>query len=301
MAFKVLLYYWFCEIDDPVTFAHEHRALCERLNLHGRILVAEEGINGSVSGSPSACDAYQQALLADPRFAEMEFKVEECEGHTFKGMYVRVRAEIITLGLPLANPVHEVTGQHLSPAEWLSKMSEDDVVLLDGRNDYESTVGRFKGALCPPVENFREFPAWLEAHREELKGKQILTYCTGGIRCEKLSSWMLANGFENVYQLHGGIVSYAQNPETEGEGFEGVNVVFDDRVVTSAGPRSTPLTKCRECGELCANYVNCANVLCNDRMIMCPSCEVATERCCSSACRSSDSRREKGQKLRAGS
>jgi UPF0176 protein len=299
MGYHVLLYYWFCQINDPEAFAHEHRALCERLELRGRVLIANEGINGSVSGTPEACLAYQSALLADGRFTGMEFKVEESDGHTFKGMHVRIRPEIITLGMPLATPIQERTGIHLSPVEWREKMNEDNVILLDGRNGYESTVGRFKGAICPPIENFRELPAWLETHRNELLGKQILTYCTGGIRCEKLSTWMLSNGFENVYQLHGGIVSYAQHPETEGEGFEGVNVVFDDRVVSSAGPKAKPLTRCRECGELCANYVNCANVLCNDRMIMCPSCEALTERCCSDACRTSDSKREKGQKLRA--
>lgn len=299
MAFQVLLYYWFCQIDDPAEFAEGHRTLCDDLGLKGRILVAHEGINGSVSGSPAACEAYQRTLLADPRFSGMEFKIEECEGHTFKGMHVRVREEIITLGLPLQNRVEQQTGKHLSPSEWRQKMEEPDVVLLDGRNDYESNVGRFKGAICPPVENFRELPSWLQEHRKELEGKEILTYCTGGIRCEKLSSWMLENGFEKVYQLHGGIVSYAQHPETEGEGFEGVNVVFDDRVVSSAGAKAIPLTKCRECGELCSNYVNCANVLCNDRMIMCPQCEIKTERCCSNECRTSDSKREKGQKLRA--
>lgn len=297
MPFQVLLYYLFVPIEDVELFADEHRSLCERLGLKGRIIIATEGINGTVSGSTESCAAYMEAVRADPRFKDIEFKIDDAPEIAFKKLFVRVRPEIITLGLPLDRPVHEETGPRLTPAEWRAMMEREDVVIVDGRNDYESELGHFRGAICPPVESFRELPAWFLENRDKLAGKTMLTYCTGGIRCEKLTAWLRQEGFGDVYQLHGGIVMYGKDPETQGELFEGVNVVFDDRVVVSAGERSTLITHCRECGELSANYVNCANVLCNKRIILCPACEVHTERCCSDECRNSDTRREKGKKL----
>lgn len=294
----MLLYYCFTEIQDPAAYAEEHRQVCAELGLLGRILIASEGINGTCSGTVDACSRYMEWLRSDNRFAAVEFKIDESDGHAFKKLFVRVRDEIITMGRPVETPVHRRTGIHLQPEEWLAMMARDDVVLLDGRNDYEFEVGRFKGAICPPVESFRELPDWLVEHRETFEGKKILTYCTGGIRCEKLSAWMLQEGFNDVYQLHGGIVEYAKDPVTQGEGFEGINVVFDDRVAVPAGERSQPLTRCRECGVNSTNYVNCANVLCNDRIILCEQCEITTLRTCSKECRQAPNLREKDQRLR---
>lgn len=298
---EVLLYYHFTEIQDPKGFAARHLADCQELGLVGRILVAREGLNGSVSGTPAACARYRNLLLADPRFNGIEFKVETSDLPAFKKLFVRVRDEIITLGQPIAVPVHQRTGKHLSPAEWQAMMDDPDVVLIDGRNDYESALGHFEGALCPQLESFRDFPAWLLDHRDEWRGKKLLTYCTGGIRCEKLSAWMLEVGFEEVYQLHGGVVNYGHDPETDGEGWLGVNVVFDERITAPVGTKSAPLTVCRECGVHTINYVNCANVACNARIVVCPACEEATGRCCSAECRQAPLKREKGAKLHAGS
>lgn len=297
MNFQVLLYYFFTELSNPEEFAAEHRALCESLQLKGRVLIAAEGINGTVSGPKEACAKYMNALRSHPAFSDIEFKVDEAEGHAFKHLQVKVRDEIITLGVPLATPVHQRTAPHLSPQEWQRLMDEPDVVILDGRNDYESELGHFKNAILPDVESFRDLPQWILDHRETLQGKRILTYCTGGIRCEKLTNWMLEEGFEDVFQLDGGIVKYGKDPVTEGRGFEGMNVVFDDRVLVPPGPHSQPITRCRECGALTANYVNCANVRCNKRMILCPECETATHRCCSDKCRATPLLREKNRKL----
>lgn len=296
MPYQVLLYYWFTEIADPEGFAREHRLLCEELSLRGRILIAAEGINGTVSGLSSDCEVYRSRLSGDPRFAGMEFKIDPAEGHAFRALHIRVRDEIITMGRELPGPVSATTAPHLDALAWREKMASPDTVLIDGRNAYESELGHFEGAICPPIQNFRELPDWLEENREQFAGKEILTYCTGGIRCEKLTSWMLANGFDRVYQLDGGIVKYGQDPTTAGEGFVGVNVVFDERVQVSAGERSVPLTACRECGTASANYVNCANVECNLRMILCPTCEQTTARCCSDACRTAPRQRLKGKK-----
>lgn len=292
--YAVLLYYMFANVSDPEAFAGEHRALCEDLGIRGRILIATEGINGTASGTTVACAAYMDSVRA--AFPGIEFKVEACDGHAFKKLIVRAREEIISLGCKLDVPVYERTAPHLTPSEWREMLSREDVVILDGRNAYESELGRFRGAICPPVQNFRDLPGWIEEHRAELEGRQILTYCTGGIRCEKLTAWMLDAGFTNVFQLDGGIVKYGQDPETQGEGFEGVNVVFDERVVASAGARAEIVTTCRECGAPSANYVNCANVECNLRMIQCPTCEESTSRCCSDECRTTPRRRLKGKK-----
>lgn len=293
---SVLLYYFFAPIEDPDAYAAEHRRFCEELGLRGRILIASEGINGTCSGTTEACEAYMNWVRSDPRFADIEFKIDEADGHVFKALYIRVRPQIITISEELSVPVHERTGTHLSPAEWKEMLDDPDVVVVDGRNAYESEVGRFKNAICPPVQNFREITSWLLEHKPDFEGKKILTYCTGGIRCEKLTAWMIDAGFENTYQLHGGIVMYGKDPATQGEGFLGVNVVFDDRVAVSAGEKATIVTHCRECGELSANYVNCANVECNLRMIMCPSCEEKTGRCCSPECRTAPRQRLKGKK-----
>lgn len=294
MNHEALLYYCFAPVNDPNELARQQREICEALELRGRIIVASEGINGTVSGSSEACAQYREDLRKV--FPEIEFKIDEVEGHVFKALSVKVREEIITMGVALETPVHEKTGRHLSPAEWREAIQQDDVVILDGRNDYESELGHFEGALLPPLESFRDFPAWILAHRKELEGKRILTYCTGGVRCEKLSAWMIQEGFEEVFQLDGGIVKYGK--ETDGRGFVGMNVVFDDRVLVPPTPQHEPITKCRVCGTLSANYVNCANVRCNLRMILCPSCEEVTQRCCSDACRQAPSLRAKNAKLR---
>lgn len=291
---EVLLYYLFTDVADPASVAAEQDAFCRAHGLKGRILVAREGINGTVSGSKESCEAYVQWMATGP-FGATEFKREPCEEIAFKKLFVRERTEMIALGAPVEMAVR---GEYLEPEAWRTLLDDPDVVILDGRNDYESRLGRFRGAICPPLASFRDFPEWLRAHRALLEGKKILTYCTGGIRCEKLSAWMLAEGFENVYQLHGGITRYAQHPGVEGDGFEGVNVVFDERVAVSAGPRAVPIiTQCEFCGTASSNYVNCAYVVCNKRIIMCPSCEETLERCCSDDCRSRPEKREKGMKF----
>lgn len=295
--YSVLLYYCFTDLHEAEAYTEEHRAKCQELGLKGRVLIAREGINGTVCGLTSACEQYMQWLSQDPRFDGIEFKVDDASEHVFKKLIVKHRPEVITLGTELEQPVHQRTGTRLSPTEWHEMMGREDVVLLDGRNTYESSMGRFQGAICPPVEAFRDLPAWIEEHKSELEGKKVLTYCTGGIRCEKLTAWMLQAGFKHVYQLHGGIVNYAKDPQTRGEGFEGVNVVFDDRVAVPAGEKAAIVTVCRECGTSTANYVNCANVECNIRIVLCASCEAEVARTCSRECREAPRKRLKNLRL----
>ncbi|MEM7144576.1 MAG: rhodanese-like domain-containing protein, partial [Verrucomicrobiota bacterium] len=181
-GYQVLLYYRYTRIERAAGFAEEQRELCERLGLRGRILVSEEGLNGTVSGLVAGTEAYMEAMRGDERFRDMVFKVDVAAGHVFPKLSVKWRPEVVTLGLEKGEDVdpNEVTGTYLSPKEWYEAMQEEDVVILDGRNRYESDLGRFKGAICPEVEHFRDFPEWIEAHMGEWEGRRVLTYCTGG-------------------------------------------------------------------------------------------------------------------------
>ncbi|MEZ5303958.1 MAG: rhodanese-related sulfurtransferase [Verrucomicrobiales bacterium] len=283
--YRVLLYYLYTPIADPEDYAERHLDLCRRLDLRGRILIAAEGINGTCSGTAEATGAYIEAMRADPATAAMEFKIDTADGHTFKKLFVRHRPELVTLGLEDDIDPNRLTGSRLSPKEFREALAaaagDPGTVVLDGRNEYESRIGRFEGAICPDIENFRDFPGWLAAHRQALEGKRILTYCTGGIRCEKLSGLLLREGFENVFQLHGGIVTYGKDPEVRGEGFEGQCYVFDERIaveVNAADP--SIVSHCIRCGEASARYVNCEVDPCHERIILCESCEQVTGRCC---------------------
>lgn len=279
MAFQVLLYYLFTEVPDPAESAAEQRTWCDELGLRGRIIVAHEGINGTVSGLSASTGEYMARMQAHPLFRATEFKIDEHEDHAFKKLSVKVRSEIVTLGIEVDSVRH--TGQHLSPVEFRDRLSDPDALVLDIRNDYEYEMGRFKGAVQPPVESFREFPDWISANFANAKDKPILTYCTGGIRCEKLTAYLTEQGFCDVYQLHGGIVTYAKDPEVKGEGFEGDCFMFDDRLSVPVG---APVSVCEGCGQGSSRYVNCSNVDCNRLFFLCAACERERGLACSETC-----------------
>ncbi|MES2386605.1 MAG: rhodanese-related sulfurtransferase [Bacteroidota bacterium] len=290
-AYRILLYYCYVPVEDPESYREEHHALCLRLNLRGRIIIASEGINGTVSGLTSDCEAYMAALHADTRFADIDFKIEANEGHSFNKLYVRVKEEIVNADLQHVKP-YEATGIHLSPADFRNIKNDPDVVLLDVRSNYEHGVGRFKNALTLDMENFREFPERVEelAKDPSLEGKKIVTYCTGGIKCEKASAYLLERGFKNVYQLHGGIIKYGI--EEGGEDFEGKCYVFDNRVavdVNSVNP--TVVSTCHICGTLSDRMVNCANAECNLHAPVCEACGITMEGACSEECRTHEAKR----------
>ena len=185
-------------------------------------------------------------------------------------------------GLPEIKP-YERTGRHLTPAQWKAMMADPDVVMLDVRSDYEHNLGHFKGARRLPIENFRELPEHL-AEIKDLKGKKVLTYCTGGIKCEKASAFLLEQGFENVYQLLGGIIRYGI--EENGENFDGKCYVFDKRVAVDVNTvNPTVVATCHVCQASTDRMVNCANPVCNKHLTICPDCGVKLEGACSEPCR----------------
>jgi UPF0176 protein len=288
-AFRVLLYYKYVTIENPEAFAAEHLQFCKDLGLKGRILVAPEGINGTVSGTVEATQTYMDTLHQDPRFADMVFKIDEADSHTFKKLFVRPRKELVTFRLAEDIDPNRLTGKYLSPKEWFEMMQNEDVVILDGRNGYEYDIGHFRGAIRADVNSFREFPEWLRTHFNQFKGKKVLTYCTGGIRCEKLSGYLLREGFEEVYQLHGGIVTYGKDPEVRGQMFDGKCYVFDERISVPINQVEDVIVgHCLHCGKPQDRYINCKYDLCHKQHICCPECETEHRGYCSEACEQND-------------
>lgn len=268
LNYRVLLYYFYTTIEDPEAFAAEHLAYCKSIELKGRILVASEGINGTVSGTVEQTDAYMAHMKADPRFDGIVFKIDESEQHVFKKMHVRPRPELVNLSLEDDVNPHEITGNYLEPAEFLEKMQEENTVIVDARNTYEFDVGHFKGAIRPDVETFRDLPDWIRDNKELLEGKQILTYCTGGIRCEKFSGWLRREGFEDVSQLHGGIVTYGKDPVAKGQLWDGQCYVFDERLTVPVNQVEHVIVgRDHFDGEPCERYINCSNPECNKQII----------------------------------
>lgn len=284
--YQVLLYYKYVYIEDPETFAAEHLKFCKKVGLKGRILVAEEGINGTVSGTVEQTQKYMDMMHADERFQDMMFKIDEHEGHAFKKMHVRPRKELVTLRLEDDIDPHELTGEYLEPKEFRAAMERDDVVILDARNDYEYDLGHFRGAIRPDIETFRELPEWVRENRDMFEGKKILTYCTGGIRCEKFSGWLVREGFEDVAQLHGGIAVYGKDPEVQGDLWDGRMYVFDERISVPVNQKEHVIVgKDFFDGQPCERYVNCANPECNRQMLCSEENEHKYLRGCSHECR----------------
>jgi UPF0176 protein len=284
--YRVLLYYNYVHIEDPEDYAAAHLKFCKNLGLKGRILIAHEGINGTVSGTVEQTDKYMEAMHEDPRFEDMVFKIDEHDGHAFKKMHVRPRKELVTLRLEKdINPLKK-TGKHLSPKEFYEAMQKEDTVVIDARNDYEYDLGHFRGAVRPDIETFRELPDWIRENREKFEGKKILTYCTGGIRCEKFSGWMLEEGFEDVSQLHGGIVTYGKDPEVQGELWDGQCYVFDERISVPINQKEHVVVGVDYFdGKPCERYVNCANPECNKQILCSEENEHKYMRGCTHECR----------------
>ncbi|MDG5472336.1 rhodanese-related sulfurtransferase [Jeotgalibacillus sp. ET6] len=268
MNYRVLLYYHYTTIEDPAAFSEEHLAYCKELGLKGRILVANEGINGTCSGTIEQTEAYMEAMKNHPLFEGIVFKIDEAEGHTFKKMHVRPRPELVHLSLEDDINPNELTGNYLSPKEFYEEMQREDTIVLDARNTYEYDVGHFRGAIRPDVETFRDLPNWVRDNRELLDGKRVLTYCTGGIRCEKFSGWLVREGFEDVGQLHGGIATYGKDPEVKGQLWDGQMYVFDERLTVPINQvEHVVVGKDHFDGTPCERYINCANPECNKQII----------------------------------
>ena len=284
VKYQTLLYYCYSTIKNAEQFASDHLQFCRSLNLVGRIIVADEGLNGTVSGTEQSCKNYIDSVLSDSRFAKIDFKIDEVSEPSFIKMHCRYKSEIVHSGLkdPHIINAEKLTGVHLDAEEFIRMKDNEDVVILDVRSDYEHSIGRFKNAVTLDIENFRDFPQKIN-ELAKYKNKKIITYCTGGIKCEKASALLLHEGFENVYQLEGGIIKYGK--EAGGQDFEGKCYVFDNRVAVDINTvNPVVISTCRNCGAHTTKMINCANPECNEHFTQCDNCGTNLDGACSETC-----------------
>lgn len=285
--FKILLYYKYVPLADPEPIKTWQKELCQTLNLKGRILISSEGINGTLAGSEVEVDQYVAATAARPEFADMEWKISWAENQVFPKLKVVVRDEIVTLGIKKTGTDVNIDNKahYIEPAE-LKNLYEknEDFVIIDARNLYEAEIGKFKNAIIPPIDNFREFPEFVKT-LENYKEKEVVTYCTGGVRCEKASAFLREQGFKKVRQLHGGIHEYGE--QVSGKYFEGEMFVFDKRLHVPVN-RENPsiISKCKFCETPVTRYVDCSAHACPELFICCEACQSKHHGACSAVCES---------------
>lgn len=278
-------FYKYHHILEPQTFRDQLYLTLEKIDVLGRIYVATEGINAQISVPEKNLEAFKNALFTIDFLNGVRLNIAvQDDGKSFFKLKILVRKKIVADGLD--DNTFDVTdiGTHVN-AEAFNKLAADpDTIMVDMRNHYESEVGHFRGAICPDVDTFREELQVVEDIMNEQRGKKLLMYCTGGIRCEKASAWMKHKGFENVYQLEGGIIKYAQDVKAHGleNKFIGKNFVFDERL----GERITPdiIAVCHQCGSACDDHTNCKNDGCHLLFIQCKACAEKFNGCCSTEC-----------------
>jgi len=269
--YVVILFYKFIDIENPKELADAHKLKCAELNIKGRMLIAEEGINGTFEGERENIEKYKQYIKSDPRFSDMLIKESEGNGNAFPKIKIKVRDEVVTLGAGRFDVKNE-TAQELSPKEleqWYA--NDEDFVVLDLRNDYEIASGRFDKTIDPKLENFRDLPKKLK-ELDSLKKKKVLTVCTGGIRCEKATCLLKREGFENVYQLKDGIHTYMK--EYPGKNFKGTLFVFDNRLVTDVVSTENKMIvgKCAFCEGDTETYYSDDRIRPSKKLLCCDLC-----------------------------
>ncbi|MBN4067390.1 rhodanese-related sulfurtransferase [Simkania negevensis] len=287
-SYLVLAYYCLTPIADPVTEVEKHNKFFDGRDVAGRIYLSEEGINGQMSGSHADAWAYMDWLHSDERFASMPFKLHPSDQNVFAKMKIKTRKQLVALD---AKVDPRKGGEHVSPKRWKKMVEElnsgcENRILLDVRNDYEWKVGHFQGSFLPECATFREFPRYVKELKKQYDPKktEVMMCCTGGIRCELYSALLKDEGFEEVYQLDGGIINYGLH---EGSAcWEGKLFVFDDRmVIPISDDEHTVITSCSQCQAPSDDYYNCANMDCNALFVCCKSCLDDYHGCCEQACR----------------
>ncbi len=244
--FTVCALYQFVRLDDFEAFRTPLRELMVRLEVKGTILLALEGLNGTISGSRASIDAVIQFLQDDGRFDNLEIKFSHSENSPFKRLKVKLKKEIVTLGVEHIDPLSSV-GTYIAPQDWNTLISDPDVILIDTRNNYEYEIGSFKGAINPSTETFREFPEYTKNNLDQYRGKKVAMFCTGGIRCEKSTAYLKTQGFDTVYHLQGGILKYLEEVDEDQSLWEGECFVFDDRVAVKHNLEQGQYDQCHAC------------------------------------------------------
>jgi UPF0176 protein len=244
--FKVAAFYRFHRLVDPPAIRERLIPVLRGLGTKGSVLLAAEGVNGTIAGAPECVDRALSEIVKHCGLPELDRKCSKSQDLPFLRMKVRLKKEIVTIGDVPSNP-NEVVGEYVEPKDWNTLISDPDVILVDTRNDYECLVGTFKGAIDPGTKSFSEFPDWVREHLGSMKGKKIATFCTGGIRCEKATSFMRLEGFEKVYHLKGGILKYLEEIPADESRWRGGCFVFDERVAVGHGLKPLDFTVCHGC------------------------------------------------------
>ncbi len=266
-------FYHFATLPDFADKRAPLQALCSRHNVTGTILLAAEGVNGTIAGLPDDVHTVLAWLRSDPRLAALEHKESPAGRTPFHRMKVRLKREIVTLGVPGLDPASDA-GTYVEPADWNALIDDPDVVLVDTRNDYEVAIGTFPGALNPGTSSFSELPAWIDGH-PELRGRKVAMFCTGGIRCEKSTALLRSKGFDAVYHLKGGILKYLETVPAEENRWQGECFVFDERVSVGHGLAQGPHSLCRACRHPLGPEERAS--ACYEEGIACPHCHHALD------------------------
>ena len=280
---KILLFYKYIEIQYPKQIQKWLQKLCEQLALKGRIIIGSEGINGTVGGTIENTQLFINEMKANELFMDVDFKESAGNETHFPKLRIVIRNEIVTFGIDPLILSAKNTGKHLTPEEThkLLNNKPKDLIIFDARNNYESNVGYFEGAIKPNIQYFRELPNYIDANIDLFKDKEVLMYCTGGIRCERATAYLKEKNIARaVYQIEGGIHRYIEAfPEGH---FRGKNYVFDNRVTVAAN--TDIVGKCFICNCVSDDYTNCLNAKCNLHFIGCPSCIQNLGNTCSNTC-----------------
>ncbi len=248
MSIVVAALYEFKKIDDPKKLQNKLKNFCHSIGLKGTLLVAHEGINGTVCGNRQCIDQIRSFLIDDCMFQQLEYKESFADESVFCRMKVKLKKEIVTMGVENIDPIID-TGIYISPKDWNELIQDPNTIVIDTRNDYEYQLGAFKNSVNPNTQTFKEFPKYVQDHLLSCKDKTIAMYCTGGIRCEKSTSYLKHLGFQNIYHLKGGILKYLENVADHHNLFEGDCFVFDERIAVGHGLALTDYKKCYGCRE----------------------------------------------------
>ncbi len=238
--------YHFARVSDPAALRPALAEICAQNGVRGSLLLAREGINGTIAGDAGGIAAMLAYIRALDGFAALEHKESYTEAMPFGRMKVKLKREIVTMGIPDVDPLAQV-GSYVAPQDWNALIASEDVAVIDTRNDYEVGIGTFKGAVDPDIRSFRDFPSWWQAHKDEYRGKRIAMFCTGGIRCEKSTNYLLSQGVNEVFHLKGGILKYLEEVPAEQSLWDGECYVFDGRVSVGHGLKPGPYDSCHAC------------------------------------------------------
>lgn len=279
----LILFYKYVDIQYPEQIKKWQFKICEELGLKGRVILATEGINATLAGEQAHIQRYMELMEQHPLFGGIDFKQSEGTGDYFPRLRIVVKEELVRMGIPPSQLSTKNTGQHLTPAQAhaLIASSPDNLLILDTRNRCESKVGTFTNAVTPDIAHFRDFPQYIDQTLDHYKDKQVLMFCTGGIRCERATAYLNEKGVaQKVYQIEGGIQRYVEQfPDGY---FRGKNYVFDGRI--SVRVNDDILGTCEICQIPCDDYTNCLNASCNKHFICCAECEKKFNTACSEKC-----------------